>query len=207
MESGVGLEKSYPQRTWNKMLQGVSPFTPEIVFEDTFSHLVADLVDAEEGEGPIADEIYTSMVEATSLVAKLISEETPVNLGHLSGAIAQATDVNYGGRVWQGEVGDGGIPYGFSVNFGRKPGKMPPVDDIEYWIIRKQLQWHRTLASGQSKAMTTREMAWALAKHIAKEGTDGVFMFEEGVKKAKPHVEAIWGDLMDRIEQVWGEGV
>lgn len=57
-----------------------------------------------------------------------------------------------------------GEHYTRQLQFGRKPGKMPPVDMIHKWIKAKGI---RALKDG----MTTRRLAWAIAVKIKKKGT------------------------------------
>ena len=180
---------------------------PRLILEYDLPKMISEIVQSEKGEGPFSDAIRLSMWEAINVIAKLVVDETPVNLGHLATGISKAKDVTYGNGVWYGEVGDSGVPYAIPVEYGRAPGgKQPPVDDIAYWILRKQLQWYRTLKSGQQKKMSLNDMAWALAKHIAKEGTEGAFMFKKGVEAAKPHVDRIWANLLVELERLWNSG-
>ena len=62
---------------------------------------------------------------------------------------------------------EGGLLYGSAYFYqqivGRKPGRMPPVSDIIAWIEAKGIQPENGTVEG---------LAWAIAKKIAKEGTD-----------------------------------
>lgn len=62
---------------------------------------------------------------------------------------------------------EGGLLYGSAYFYqqivGRKPGKMPPVSDIIAWIEAKQIK---------PETGTVEGLAWAIAKKIAREGTD-----------------------------------
>lgn len=181
--------------------------------------LYKDFVLAAEGRGPVAREIRSILWTAVNLLAEQIVVRTPSNTGNLSGAISQAKQVTFGEGAWEGVVTDGGVPYGLPVNYGRKPGRRPPVDDIEYWVVRKKLQWMIPRKSGLRPA-TTREMAWAIAMSIALHGTfrrgtfhdDGSFshegppkMFERGMAAASPHIDKLWVELLDRIAEQWGK--
>jgi hypothetical protein len=174
------------------------------VLNFTFDELIAPLVRSAQGEGPIADTIEAGMWAAVDTLAQAIVMETPVNVGHLSTAISQAKSVTYGDSVWTGVVSDGGIAYGLPVEYGRKPGRRPPIEPIEFWIKRKGIQWSRTLKSGKTVPMTTNQMAWALAMHIAAHGTKGAFMFREGLRIATPAIDKIFQGIVDNIAQKWG---
>ena len=52
--------------------------------------------------------------------------------------------------------------FGYGYLAGRKAGKMPPVKAIETWVINK----------GLAASANASGLAWAIAKKIAKEGTN-----------------------------------
>lgn len=179
--------------------------------------LYKDFVLMAGGRGPLAREIRRILWTGVNLLAEQIVVRTPSNTGNLSGAISQAKHVAYGDGVWEAAVTDGGVPYGLPVNYGRKPGRRPPIDDIEYWVIRRKIQWMIPRKKGPRRA-TTREMAWAIASSIALYGTfrrgtyadDGTFlhegppkMFERGMDAAAPHIDKLWDELMDTITKHW----
>lgn len=64
--------------------------------------------------------------------------------------------------------------YAAYVEYGRRSGKMPPVDMISAWVYKKfhMADW---------KAATS--MAWAIAKRIAKQGTQPHPFFGPAVRK------------------------
>lgn len=175
-----------------------------LVLDFTFPELIAPLIKSASGEGPIADTIEAGMWAAVATLAQAIVMETPVNFGHLSAAIGQAKSVSYGDSVWTGTVSDGGIAYGLPVEFGRKPGRRPPIEPLELWIKRKGIQWSRKLKSGRVVPMSTNQMAWALALHIAAHGTKGAFMFREGLRIANPSIDRIFEGIVDDIARQWG---
>ena len=75
-------------------------------------------------------------------------------------------------------LGDGAmiynpVKYSPIVNFGRRPGKMPPIDAIADWVIRKGLV---AKARGKAKWDQRREavqIAWLIARKIAAKGIEG----------------------------------
>ena len=177
-----------------------------LVLDFEFADVIADIVDSEGGVGPIADAILATSWAGVDLLAEQITVRTPVNTGNLSTAISQAKSVDYGDGVWEGAVTDGGVPYGLPVEYGRAPGKMPPVDDIEYWVIRRGIKFTRKLKNGSEVPLDSRQTAWIIAMSIAKRGSKGAHMFREGFRAAEPHLERLWDDLMDEIERIWNEG-
>ena len=56
-----------------------------------------------------------------------------------------------------------GVPYADTMEFGRLPGSMPPVDPLRAWIERKGL------AKGEKEI---GRFAWAIAKDMEMNGTD-----------------------------------
>ena len=75
--------------------------------------------------------------------------------------------------------------YARYVEYGRKPGKMPPPDILEAWAYKKFRLSHKD----------ARSAAWALARSIAKKGT-----------KARPYVEPAvesgWRKMIDKIAKI-----
>ena len=58
---------------------------------------------------------------------------------------------------------------------GRRPGKMPPVNKILQWIEFK----HLVPRSNNGRVPTTKQLAFAISKHIALHGTKGKHLFEK----------------------------
>ena len=75
--------------------------------------------------------------------------------------------------------------YASYVEYGRKPGKMPPPDILEAWAYKKFRLSHKD----------ARSMAWALARSIAKKGTKDRPFFE-------PAVESGWRKMIDKIAKI-----
>ena len=58
---------------------------------------------------------------------------------------------------------------------GRRPGKMPPVNKILQWIEFK----HLVPRSNNGRVPTTKQLAFAISKHISLHGTEGKHLFEK----------------------------
>lgn len=54
------------------------------------------------------------------------------------------------------------VPYADSIEFGRIPGSMPPVQPIFEWVQRKL---------GVSDEKEAKQIAWAIAQDLKKNGT------------------------------------
>ena len=65
-------------------------------------------------------------------------------------------------------------PYFPFSEYGRRPGKMPPVNKILQWIEFK----HLVPRSNNGRVPTTKQLAFAISKHIALHGTEGKHLFE-----------------------------
>ena len=61
------------------------------------------------------------------------------------------------------------------AEYGRRPGKMPPVNKILQWIEFK----HLVPRSNNGRVPTTKQLAFAISKHIALHGTQGKHLFEK----------------------------
>ena len=66
-------------------------------------------------------------------------------------------------------------PYFHFAENGRRPGKMPPVNKILQWIEFK----HLVPRSNNGRVPTTKQLAFAISKHIALHGTEGKHLFEK----------------------------
>ena len=86
---------------------------------------------------------------------------------------------------------EGGLLYGSSYFYqqiiGRKPGRMPPVSDIISWIEAKVIK---------PETGTVEGLAWAIAKKIAREGTD----IHEG-RRAGLEFNEIVGKNLDELKK------
>lgn len=83
-------------------------------------------------------------------------------------------------------------PYGPPLEFGRQPGKMPPVDAIEYWVRRKL---------GIMDDREARSTAYVIARAIGRRGTVGRFMFQLGLSAAEPYILKLFDAAVDRMLQ------
>lgn len=93
--------------------------------------------------------------------------------------------------------------YAYFVEYGRRSGKMPPVDMLMEWLRKKSSNRRSKSAlesavafanSGKVKKAKTvndllRSAAWGLAKKIAKEGTRPHPFFAPAVEKNKADIE------------------
>lgn len=134
----------------------------------------------------IAKEMTISMQASLDTFEQAVAVETPVNTGTLRnsiGTIIYGEPPDFSGAVATS------IYYAMPVEYGRAPGKMPPVDAIKYWVIRK----------GIAPADEADSVAFLIARAIGRRGTKGAFMFKKGFETATPRVEKYWDQALDRI--------
>jgi hypothetical protein len=133
-------------------------------------------------------EIRSTMTVAMDTLEQAVAGYTPVNTGVLRGSLA----VEIHGHPLYILTGELGTPliYGEVVEYGRRPGSMPPVDAIEMWVIRKL---------GISPGEESRAAAFAIARAIKYRGTKGQKYFEQGYAAASPAINRYIDNLPERI--------
>ena len=100
-----------------------------------------------------------------------------------SGKVQKVDDKTLDVGFFSSDVKDKG--YASYVEYGRKPGKMPPPDILEAWAYKKFRLSHKD----------ARSAAWALARSIAKKGTKARPYFD-------PAVESGWRKMIDKIAKI-----
>lgn len=100
-----------------------------------------------------------------------------------SGKVQKVDDKTLDVGFFSSDVKDKG--YASYVEYGRKPGKMPPPDILEAWAYKKFRLSHKD----------ARSMAWAMARSIAKKGTKARPYFE-------PAVESGWRKMIAKIAKI-----
>lgn len=87
--------------------------------------------------------------------------------------------------------------YAFYVENGRKAGGLPPVDEIAQWLRKKHMTRKNTKHAIKSAAVFVGKsvgdyitsLAWAIAKKIAREGTQAHPFFKPAIESTKKEVE------------------
>lgn len=157
---------------------------------------LSDIVGFSNDLGRVRGYASTEMRNATTASLNVLEanivRRTPVNVGILRNSISHrinGTPLNLDGEVFTA------IPYGLPVENGRKAGKMPPVNAIRVWAIRKM---------GLSDAEAD-SAAYLIARAIGKRGTKGAFMFRDGFAESKPIIirllETIPRKILARLER------
>ena len=72
------------------------------------------------------------------------------------------------------------------IEYGRRPGKMPPISAIENWIKVKQiLPRPLTLKSGKSVVPTIPQLSFLIARKIGRDGIRPRPFFKQSFEEAK----------------------
>ena len=117
----------------------------------------------------------------------------PTNTGALRQSIATVVDTRPPFPLFV-EVGPT-VKYGRYVEFGRKPGKMPPVSALEPWVRLKL------------KAKNPRAVAFLIARKIAAEGVEAQPYMFPGAKKAGAKIKLILTQLGRDLGKAWGKKI
>ncbi len=132
-------------------------------------------------------EITLAMIKALDVLENAIVQRTPVNVGTLRAAISK--EQRYVGNMLRGAVVNP-LNYAWPVETGRAAGKMPPVDAIKLWVIRKGI------ASGRE----ADRAAFLIARAIGAKGTKpGAQMFADGFDSSLPTIVRIFNNVPNNI--------
>ena len=86
------------------------------------------------------------------------------------------------------------------ANYGRPPGKIPPVSAIEEWITRR-----RIVPESNTSTPNATSLAYAIARKIGKKGTKGTNFLEKSLDEQKEYwmstiSAAIGEDIPEEID-------
>lgn len=87
------------------------------------------------------------------------------------------------------------------ANYGRSPGKFPPLDKIEDWIVRRKISPYPTKSG---RVPTRKQLSFLIARKIAREGFEGSGFLEKSLKEQQDYWEdrisdAIYKDIESQI--------
>ena len=109
-------------------------------------------------------------------------EAEQMNNGELYRTISYSVSTGNSGWVISVSLGD----YWKYVEYGRRPGKMPPVSAIENWINVKQIIPHSmTLKSGKTVIPTIPQLSFLIARSIGRRGIAPKPLFQKSFEAAK----------------------
>ena len=86
------------------------------------------------------------------------------------------------------------------ANYGRPPGKIPPVSAIEEWITRR-----RIVPESNTSTPNATSLAYAIARKIGRKGTKGTKFLEKSLDEQKEYwmstiSAAIGEDILEEID-------
>jgi hypothetical protein len=146
-------------------------------------------------EGTIIPLAHRYMRISVDTMEAEVGGRTPVGAtSNLRGSIG--TEIRGMRLNLRGEVGTS-ILYGEPAERGRRAGRQPPLDPIEYWVIRKGIA---------PPGPESRSAAYLIARAIGRHGTRGAHMFERGFEAAEPRVLNLWRGLPGKIAQELSRG-
>ena len=161
-------------------------------------------------------ELLIGLDDALGYTTVQVVDFTPDNTGILRDSIYDdilGVKADIGGVNLEGIVSSSDYePKVNAVEFGRKPGKMPPVEAIALWVARKGLT-ERNPPKRRRVKITKREarrkgilsIAWAVATHIATKGTVGAAMFQKGFEASQAYIVKTMDAAIDRILNAWSK--
>lgn len=91
------------------------------------------------------------------------------------------------------------------IEYGRRPGKMPPVSAIENWIKVKQIIPHEmTLKGGKTVIPSVKQLSFLIARSIGQRGIQPRPFFKQSFEEAKRdflHIieEAVLADIKESL--------
>lgn len=128
-------------------------------------------------------------------------EDEEISNGELYKTISYKVSTTTGGWVISVSLAD----YWKYVEYGRRPGKMPPLSAIENWIKVKQIIPHSmTLKSGKTVIPTIPQLSFLIARKIGRDGIQPRPLFKNSFEAAKKQFIEL---IKDAIEQDITEGL
>ena len=128
-------------------------------------------------------------------------EAEQMNNGELYRTISYSVSTGNSGWVISVSLAD----YWKYIEYGRRPGKMPPVSAIENWINVKQIIPHSmTLKSGKTVIPTIPQLSFLIARSIGRRGIAPKPLFQKSFEAAKQQFmqvikDAITQDIKENL--------
>lgn len=124
-----------------------------------------------------------AMSAAVQLVRSEVVQRTPVGV---TGLLRSSISARIEGQPLTSLRGIIATPsfYAPPVEYGRRPGRMPPPAALRLWAQR---------------VLGDASLAFVVARAIGRRGTRGRFMFREGFRAARPRVLALFREARDRL--------
>lgn len=148
-----------------------------------------------------ADEARTALSVYAELIVAQVIERTPVGTGagpwgHLSNSIMAGEPVS-GIHGWEVEYGTP-CHYAEVIEMGRRPGTMPPVEEIYEWV---RLKPGFSGLSDKQKWSAAFAIAKAIQKRGFKDHPEGWQMFKKGLAAAEPQLDGVLRQMALNFER------
>lgn len=161
-----------------------------------------------DGFGPAFNRhLERGMHETTTMIASKIIPLVPVGVSsRLKNSIGSEVRVEGIGSV-VGKVGSSlkDEEYPKVMEFGRRPGTMPPPEALVRWVHVKGLagtysiKTHRRQGGKKRQGDEDLAVAWQIARAIKARGIKGRFYMKQGLAKGKPGIPRIFKREMDAL--------
>lgn len=170
--------------------------TDDLTLDIDLTGVEETVANIDEFPADLGRELTLAMTKSLELLHGQVKDRTPVFQAHLSGSINRQIISPFPNLV--GSVGAPASPYLLAIEYGRKPGKMPPVENIKFWVHRQK---YFPVSPEDEESV-----AWAIAKNIAKRGFSpkgnvgptGAKMFQEGLEASEPHIKTLFAGAVER---------
>lgn len=146
----------------------------------------------------LRDGARSALYESVGLAEKEVQQGTPEGVGGMSGMRGSLfSEVREFPAYLQG-ITSSPLPYAEPLEFGRQAGaRMPPVSALIPWVEK-----FIPIKTGE----TALGIAFAIARYMAARGSrswrqspPGVRMFERGLERAQPRIEAAFERMVGEI--------
>jgi len=127
------------------------------------------------------------LTEALLLLERAVKEKTPEGAGPIHLRDSFFSQVNWTGDQVRGIFGTP-LAHGEPVEYGTRP-HFPPIAPLQHWVERKL----------GLEGKEARSVAFAIALKIAKEGTEGAEMVDEGFTENEARILEILRKIPDDI--------
>ncbi|HEY9081339.1 hypothetical protein [Magnetovibrio sp.] len=143
------------------------------------------------------DEMVRTTVAATMLLERETKERTPLGVGGRGSGASGSIAAQEPQRLAESVIGEVGSPLAYIVplELGSRPHR-PPIEPLRDWVEHKL-----NIAPEESE-----RVAWAISTKIAREGTEGAFMFTNAFNANQPQIARMYEAMQARIVRNLAKG-
>ena len=154
---------------------------------------------------------WTNLISCMDDYRRFLEEVTKENTKHYELSKKIKFNLQIGATVF--EIEFNAPEYWKYANYGRGPGKFPPLDKIEDWIKRKKIAPYPTKSG---RLPTRSQLAYLIGRKIANEGFKGSGFLEKSLAEQEEYWEDrisdaisadIGAELMEWLSPLKGETI